>query len=85
MSVASAPLNFFIIVVCDLWPTYNYPPPPLSFGNGRIEHLTVLFNDLLNAYNNIDKICDYVGQKNKFLCKLISCEVQEGAEYKDSL
>ena len=29
---------------------------------------------------NIDKICDKVGQKFKFLCKLIGCEAQEGAE-----
>ena len=29
---------------------------------------------------NIDKICDLVGQKFKFLCKLIGCEAQEGAE-----
>ena len=29
---------------------------------------------------NIDKICDQVGQKFKFLCKLIGCEAQEGAE-----
>ena len=29
---------------------------------------------------HIDKICDYVGQKFKFLCKLIGCEAQEGAE-----
>ena len=28
----------------------------------------------------IDKICDYVCQKFKFLCKLIGCEVQDGAE-----
>ena len=27
-----------------------------------------------------DKICDQVGQKFKFLCKLIGCEAQEGAE-----
>ena len=29
---------------------------------------------------NIDKICDKVGQKFNFLCKLIGCEAQEGAE-----
>ena len=29
---------------------------------------------------NIEKICDKVGQKIKFLCKLIGCEAQEGAE-----
>ena len=30
--------------------------------------------------SNIDKICDKVGQKFKFLCKMIGCEAQEGAE-----
>ena len=29
---------------------------------------------------HIDKICDLVGQKFKFLCKLIGCEEQEVAE-----
>ena len=29
---------------------------------------------------NIEKICDLVGHKFKFLCKLIGCEAQEGAE-----
>ena len=29
---------------------------------------------------NIDKICDLVGKTFKFLCKLICCEAQEGAE-----
>ena len=29
---------------------------------------------------NIDNMCDYFGQKIKFLCKLIGCEAQEGAE-----
>ena len=29
---------------------------------------------------NIDKLFDYVGQKFKFLCKLIGCEAREGAE-----
>ena len=29
---------------------------------------------------NINKICDYVGQKFKFLCKLFGCEAQEGGE-----
>ena len=29
---------------------------------------------------NIDKIFDLVGQKSKFLCNRIGCEVQEGAE-----
>ena len=29
----------------------------------------------------IDKVFDYVGQTFKFLCTLIGCEAQEGAEY----
>ena len=29
---------------------------------------------------DVDKICDSVGQKLKFLCKLIGCKQQEGAE-----
>ena len=28
----------------------------------------------------IDKICDSVGEKFKFLCRLIGCEAQEGVE-----
>ena len=52
MSVVSEPLNFFIIVIYDLWPTYNFLL--LSFGNGRIDRLT----DLLHDIRNIDKICD---------------------------
>ena len=45
-----------------------------GFGNGRIDH----FADLLKRHTNIDKLCDEVGQKFKFLCKLIGCEAQEG-------
>ena len=35
---------------------------------------------LINTKNNIDKKCDKVGQKIKFPCKMIGCEIQEGAE-----
>ena len=39
-----------------------------------------LFNGLLNIYKSkIEKICK-VGQIFKFMCKMIGCEVQEGAE-----
>ena len=34
----------------------------------------------LKDISNIDKICDYVGEKFKFLCKLIGCIAQDGAE-----
>ena len=47
------------------------------FGNSRIDH----FTDLLHGdITHIDKICDYVGQKIKCLCKPIGCEAHEGAE-----
>ena len=29
---------------------------------------------------NINTMCDLAGQKFKFLCKLIGCEAQKGAE-----
>ena len=40
-SVASELLNFFVIVICELCPTYSFPLPfsGCSFGNGRIDHL----------------------------------------------
>ena len=44
--------------------------------NSRIDH----FMDLLHDPTHIDKICDNFGQNFKFLCKLIDCEAQEGAE-----
>ena len=34
----------------------------------------------LTDITSIDKLCDYVGQKTKYQCKLIGCEAQEGAE-----
>ena len=47
LSVAREPLSFFIIVICDLWPTYTFllPFSDCSFGNGHIDHLTDLLND----------------------------------------
>ena len=51
-SAASEPLNFFIIVLYDLWPTYCFSVPFLmfSFANGRIDQFTDLINDLLIRY-----------------------------------
>ena len=45
--VASEPLNFYIVVICELLPTYSFllPFADCSFGNGRIDHLTDLPND----------------------------------------
>ena len=53
-----------------------------SCGNGRIDHFTDLLNDLFIIIDitNPDKICDYVGQKLKFLCNVIRYEAQEGME-----
>ena len=40
-SVASEPLNCFIIVLYDIWPTDGFLPlPGCSYGNGRIDHFT---------------------------------------------
>ena len=46
-SAASEPLNFFIIVMCELRPTYSFLLlfSDCSFENGRIGHLTDLLND----------------------------------------
>ena len=52
-SAASEPINFFIIVIYDLRPTYSFFSSFLhdcAFGNGRIDHFTDLLNDLLNRY-----------------------------------
>ena len=47
MSETSEPLNFFIILICDLWPTDRFllPFSDCSFENGSIDHLTYLLND----------------------------------------
>ena len=49
-SVASEPLNSFIIVIYDIRPTYSFllSLSDCSFGNGRIDHFTDLLNDLHN-------------------------------------
>ena len=51
-SAASEPLNSFIIVIYDLWPTYSFLLffHDCTFRNGRIDHFMDLLNDLLNRY-----------------------------------
>ena len=50
------------------------------FGNGRIDHFTDLLHDLLNRFYILSKYVIKLVKKFKFLCKLIGCEAQEGAE-----
>ena len=58
-SAASEPLNFFIIVIYDLGPTYSFLFlfHDCTIGNGRIGHFTDFYNDLLidTCITNIDK------------------------------
>ena len=50
-SAASEPRNFFMIVVYDLWPTYSFLLLlHNAFGNGRIDHIADLLNDLRIRY-----------------------------------
>ena len=51
MSAAIESLNFFIIVIYDLWPTYSFLHlfHDCPFGNGGADHFTDLLNDLLNT------------------------------------
>ena len=39
MGVESEPLDFVLIVICELWPThsFNFPFSDCSFVNGRID------------------------------------------------
>ena len=76
ISIASEPLYFLMIVLCELCHTYSFlfPFAGCSFGNGPIDHYTD------NRYYKYSQICDLVGQKFKFLCNLIGCEAQEGAD-----
>ena len=48
----SEPLNFFKIVIYDLWPTYRFllSFSDCSFGNVRIDHLTDLLDDFTNDF-----------------------------------
>ena len=52
ISAASEPLNFFKIVIYDLWPTYSFLLlfHDCAFGNVRMDHFTDLLNDLLIRY-----------------------------------
>ena len=52
MIAESEPLNSFIIVIYNLWPTYSFLLlfHDCAFGNGRIDHFMDLLNDLLNRY-----------------------------------
>ena len=75
---ASEPLNFFIYVIYDLWPTYSFLLAPLkmfALASARIYLMIYLIDN-----KHLDKICDKVGQKFEFLFKLIGCEAYEGAE-----
>ena len=51
-NAASEPLYFIIIVIYDLWPTFSFllPFPDCVIGNGRIDHLKNLLNNLFNIY-----------------------------------
>ena len=82
MKELSEPLNSFIIVIYDIRPTYSFPLlfHDCAFGNGRIITSRIFLTIHLIATTNIDKLYDSVGQKFKFLCKLIGCEAQEGVE-----
>ena len=50
-SIVSELLYFFKIVICEVRPTYSFllPFSDCSFGNGGIDHLTDLLNDLPNT------------------------------------
>ena len=55
-SAASESLNFFIIVIYDLRPTYRFLLlfNDCAFGKSDIDIFTALLNVLLNRYYNID-------------------------------
>ena len=77
-SAASEQLNFFQIVIYDLWPTYSFLLAPLkmvALTTSRI-YLMIYLIDI----THIDKICDKVGQTFKFQCKPICCEAHEGTD-----
>ena len=54
-------------------------PIPFSFIFMTAPLEMVAINDFLIDTTKNDKICDLIGQL-RFLCKLIGCEAQEGAE-----
>ena len=52
-----------------------------AFRNGHIDHLTDLLNDLLNILHILTRyVIKLANIFFNFLCKLIGCEAQEGAE-----
>ena len=59
-SVASEPLNFLIIQICELLPSLSFllPFSDCSFRNGHIDHSTDLLYDLLYRYYKYSQICD---------------------------
>ena len=77
-SAASKPLNFFIIVIYDLWPAYCFLLAPLKMFALATSRTYLMIYLIDNTH--LDKICDKVGQKFEFLSKLIGCEAYEGAE-----
>ena len=55
-SAASEPLNFFIIVICDLWPTYSVLLAPLKMVSLTTSQIYLLI--YLIYITHIDKICE---------------------------
>ena len=68
-SAVSEPLNFFIIVIYDLWPTYSFLFAPLKMVALTTSQI------YLNIY-----LIDILHILTQYLCKLIGCEAQEGVE-----
>ena len=67
-------------MIYDLLIVFSSP-----FLSDPLEMITLTFSEInlmiyLIDITNIDKICDEVGQKFKFLRKLVCLEAQEGAE-----
>ena len=62
-------------MIYDLLIVFFPPLETVALTTSRIYLMTYLID-----ITSFDKICDEVGQKLKFLCKLIGCEAQEGAE-----
>ena len=63
-------------MIYDLLIVFSSPP----MENSHIDHHGFTSWFYLIYITHIDKICDQVGQKIKFLCKPIGFEAQEGAE-----
>ena len=76
-SAATEPLNFLIIVIYDLLIVFSSPPVEQK-PHWPLQGFTSWF--YLIDITHIDRICDKAGQQFKYLCNLIGCEAQEGAE-----